>query len=278
MVTRIRVGHTPDSDDAFMFYGLEKGLIPTGDFVIEHVIEDIENLNKRALQHELEVTAISAHAYAYLQDYSILNSGGSFGLNYGPIIISNKENTIDNIREKVIGIPGTMTSAYLLMTIALGKLNFKEMLFSEIPNAVVNGDVDYGLVIHESQITYPAFNLNKVFDLGEWWHNQSNGLPVPLGINVASQRLLASDKIYDFDKLLQKSIQYGLEHLDDAIEHSSKYARGTSKPTLAKFVRMYVNDFTVEMKKEGKKSIAKLFEFARLKGIINNNIDIKYSY
>ena len=161
MVLKIKVGHTPDSDDAFMFYAMESGLISTGDFEIEHVIEDIEKLNKRALNHELEITAISAHAYAYLSNYVILNSGGSFGINYGPIIVS-KKHTIDKIQEGIIGIPGIMTSAYLLMSIAFGKLNYKEMLFNEIPGAVLREEIDYGLVIHESQITFSDLNLTKI--------------------------------------------------------------------------------------------------------------------
>src|SRR5919199_1533653 len=193
MVLKIKVGHTPDSDDAFMFYAIESGLISTGNFEIEHVVEDIENLNKKAIRHELEVTAISAHAYAYLSDYVILNSGGSFGINYGPIIVSKKA-SIDNIQNGLVGIPGSMTSAYLLMSIALGRLNCKEMLFSDIPNAVIQNEIDYGLIIHEAQVTYSDLKLNKVFELGNWWNNITGGLPVPLGINVASSKLLNLDQ------------------------------------------------------------------------------------
>jgi 1,4-dihydroxy-6-naphthoate synthase len=277
MVLKIKVGHTPDSDDAFMFYAIESGLISTGEFEIEHVVEDIEKLNTRALNHELEITAISAHAYAYLSNYVILNSGGSFGINYGPIIIS-KKHTIDKIQDGVIGIPGVMTSAYLLMSIALGKLNYKEMLFSDIPNAVNNEEIDYGLVIHESQITYSDMNLTKIFDLGNWWDKKTNGLPVPLGINVASSQHLSSTQIIEFDNLLQRSIKYSIDHLDEAVNFSSKYGRNTQKNILTKFIQMYVNDFTIEMKSEGKKSIAKLLELAKSNNILDKHTEIKYSY
>src|SRR5919112_109147 len=278
MVLKIKVGHTPDSDDAFMFYAMEAGLIPTGDFVIEHVIEDIEKLNKRSLNHELEITAISAHAYAYTSDYVMLNTGGSFGIGYGPIIVS-KKHSMEKIHEGVIGIPGLMTSAYLLMSIALGKLNCKEMLFSEIPNAVLREEIDFGLVIHESQIAFSDLHLTKTFDLGNWWNDKTGGLPVPLGINVASSKHLSSTQIIEFDNLLKSSIKYSLSHLDEAVDFSSKYGRNTSKSILTKFIQMYVNEFTIEMKTEGKKSIPKLFELAKLNGILDKNkkIEIKYS-
>jgi 5,8-dihydroxy-2-naphthoate synthase len=277
MVLEIRVGHTPDADDAFMFYAIEKELIPMGDFKIIHHVDDIEKLNKQAINHELEVTAISAHALAFLKDYKILSSGGSFGINYGPIIISHKK-SLEDLSNNIVGIPGYMTSAYLLMSIALGKLNCHEMLFSEIPKAIINGTVDYGLVIHESQITYPEHNFNKLLDLGEWWNAKTNGLPVPLGINVASSKLMNNDMIKAFDHLLQSSIKYGLNHLDEAVEFSTKYGRGTEKSTLTKFVKMYVNPYTVDMGKDGREAISRMFDMAREKGIIKSTPQLNYSY
>ena len=277
MVLEIRVGHTPDADDAFMFYALEKELIPMGDFKIVHQVDDIEKLNKLAVSHELEVTAISAHALAFLKDYKILSSGGSFGINYGPIIISYKK-SLDEISNNIVGIPGYMTSAYLLMSIALGKLNCHEMLFSEIPGAIKNGTVDYGLIIHESQITYVKQDFSKLFDLGEWWNAKTNGLPVPLGINVASSKLMTNDMIKAFDSMLQSSIKYSLNHLEEAIEFSSKYGRGTEKSTLTKFVKMYVNSYTVEMGKDGRQAISKMFDMALEKGIIKSIPPLDYSY
>ncbi|MDQ6722702.1 MAG: ABC transporter substrate-binding protein, partial [Thermoproteota archaeon] len=230
-----------------------------------------------ALNQELEITAISAHAYAYLSDYVILNSGGSFGINYGPIIVSKKY-SIDKIKDGLIGIPGILTSAYLLMSISFGKLNCKEMLFSEIPNAVISQEVDYGLVIHESQITFSDLNLNKIFDLGNWWNKITNGLPVPLGINVASSKHLSPKQIIEFDNILKNSIKYGIDHMDEAVDFSSKYGRNTSKNILTKFIQMYVNDFTIEMKQEGKRSISTLLELAKSKGILEKNVEIRYSY
>lgn len=277
MVLEIRVGHTPDADDAFMFYAIEEELIPMGDFKIMHQVDDIEKLNKQAINHELEVTAISAHALAFLKDYKILSSGGSFGINYGPIIISYKK-SLDDISNNIVGIPGYMTSAYLLMSIALGKLNCREMLFSEIPKAITNGTVDYGLVIHESQITYSKDDFNKLFDLGEWWNEKTNGLPVPLGINVASSKLMNKNMINAFDRLLQSSIKYSLDHLEEAIEFSTKYGRGTEKSTLTKFVKMYVNPYTVDMGKDGREAISRMFEMARDKGIIKSIPPLNYSF
>ena len=277
MVLEIRVGHTPDADDAFMFYAIEKELIPMGDFKIIHHVDDIEKLNKQAINHELEVTAISAHALAFLKDYKILSSGGSFGINYGPIIISHKK-SLEDLSNNIVGIPGYMTSAYLLMSIALGKLNCHEMLFSEIPKAIINGTVDYGLVIHESQITYRKHKFNKLLDLGEWWNAKTTGLPVPLGINVASSKLMNNDMIKAFDHLLQSSIKYGLNHLDEAVEFSTKYGRGTEKSTLTKFIKMYVNPYTVDMGKDGREAISRMFDMAREKGIIKSTPQLNYSY
>ena len=276
MVLEIRVGHTPDADDAFMFYAIEKELIAMNDFKIIHQVDDIEKLNKQAINHELEVTAISAHALAFLKDYKILNSGGSFGINYGPIIISYKK-SLQDISSNIVAIPGYMTSAYLLMSIALGKLNCQEMLFSEIPKAITNGTVDYGLVIHESQITYSRYDFTKLFDLGQWWNEKTGGLPVPLGINVASSRLMNNDTIKAFDSLLQSSIKYSLNHLEEAIEFSSKYSRGTDKTTLTKFVKMYVNPYTENMGKEGKEAISRMFQLALEKEIIKSTPPLDYS-
>ena len=277
MVLEIRVGHTPDADDAFMFYAIEEELIPIGDFKIMHQVDDIEKLNKQAINHELEVTAISAHALAFLKDYKILSSGGSFGINYGPIIISYKK-SLDDISNNIVGIPGYMTSAYLLMSIALGKLNCREMLFSDIPKAIINGTVDYGLVIHESQITYSKDDFNKLFDLGEWWNEKTSGLPVPLGINVASSKLMNKNMINAFDRLLQSSIKYSLDHLEEAIEFSTKYGRGTEKLTLTKFVKMYVNPYTVDMGKDGREAISTMFEMALEKGIIKSIPPLDHSF
>lgn len=278
MVDEIGVGHTPDADDAFMFYAIENELIPMNNFKIVHHVEDIEKLNKRAINHELEITAISAHALAYLDKYTILMSGGSFGINYGPIIVTKEEkNSLEELSNGVVGIPGYLTSAYLLMTISLGKQVCKEFLFSDIPDAVFNNLVDYGLIIHESQITYKSQKLYKLFDLGEWWDKTSGGLPVPLGINVASNNLMNISRIRDFDELLKSSIQYSFDHIEEAIKFASKYGRGTEKSILTEFVKMYVNEFTLDMKIQGKDSISRLFDLAYEKGIIEKKVPLNYT-
>ena len=265
----ITVGHTPDADDAFMFFGIACGKVYSVDIKIKHVIEDIETLNKPALRHELDVTAISAHAYAYLKDYVILRSGGSFGLNYGPIVISKKKLTLSELRKGVIGIPGKMTSANLLLNLALGKFNGKEMPFQLIPEAVLNDKVDAGLVIHEAQITYDTSNLHTVFDLATWWTANTNGLPMPLGINVASNKSMTLEQIKMFDNLFKESILYGLEHIESAVDYAMKYGRGQPRDVITRFIKMYVNDVTIDMGTIGEKSIKKMFAIAEEKGFLS---------
>jgi 1,4-dihydroxy-6-naphthoate synthase len=265
----ITVGHTPDADDAFMFFGIACGKVYSVDIKIKHVIEDIETLNKHALRHELDVTAISAHAYAYLKDYVILRSGGSFGLNYGPIVISKKKLTLSELRKGVIGIPGKMTSANLLLNLALGKFNGKEMPFQLIPEAVLNDKIDAGLVIHEAQITYDTSNLHTVFDLATWWIANTNGLPMPLGINVASNKSMTLEQIKMFDNLFKESILYGLEHIESAVDYAMKYGRGQPRDVITRFIKMYVNDVTIDMGTIGEKSIKKMFAIAEEKGFLS---------
>ena len=265
---QVTLGHTPDADDAFMFYGIASGNVNSPYFDIKHVIEDIEKLNKRAIDHELDITAISAHAYAYIKDYVILNSGGSFGINYGPIVISKKNIDLEQLHKYKIGIPGKMTSANLLLNLAIGKFDGVEIIFSEIPKYVSSGLVDAGLVIHEAQISF-GDEFQKILDLGRWWHDSTNGMPVPLGINVISKRSLTTQEIIEFDKLFKSSIEYGLQHLDDALEYSMQFSRGNSKLLIEKFVKMYVNDLTINMNHEGKNSIITMLRKAKTSSILS---------
>jgi 1,4-dihydroxy-6-naphthoate synthase len=265
----ITLGHTPDADDAFMFFGIASGKVSSVDIKIKHVIEDIETLNKHALRHDLDVTAISAHAYAYLKDYVILRSGGSFGLNYGPIVISKRKLTLSELRKGIIGIPGKMTSANLLLNLALGEFNGKEMPFQLIPEAVINDKVDAGLVIHEAQITYDTSRLHTVFDLATWWTAKTKGLPMPLGINVASNKSMTLEQIKMFDKLFKESILYGLEHIESAVDYAMKYGRGQPRDVITRFIKMYVNDVTIDMGTIGEKSIKKMFAIAEEKGFLS---------
>lgn len=263
----ISVGHTPDSDDAFMFYAMFTGRVTSDEFTVTHVIEDIENLNKRAVNPDLDVTAVSVHACAYIPGYTILRSGGSFGINYGPIVTARKEMTVDQLQDCKIAIPGKMTSAFLLLQLLIGRFDYVEMNFSDIPKAVSEGKVDAGLVIHETQLSYQQEQNIKILDVGKWWDKQTGGLPVPLGINVMKTSL-GGQKILEFDRYLQESITYGRANFDDALEYAMQYSRGKSRDLISRFVKMYVNDVTVNMGADGEASIRRLFEMARQKGLV----------
>jgi len=264
---KISVGHTPDSDDAFMFYGMFTDKIESPGFTVNHVIEDIEKLNRKATNPELDVTAVSVHACAYIPGYTILRSGGSFGINYGPIVTAKKQMSIDEIKKCKIAIPGKMTSAFLLLQLMIGKFDYIEMNFSDIPKAVKSGEIDVGLVIHETQLSYEQEGNVKILDVGEWWDKTTNGLPVPLGINVMKTDL-GMETICKFDKYLQKSIEFGIEHFDDAIKYAMQYSRGKERSLIEKFVKMYVNKVTVNMGDPGEESIRRLFEMAKEKGLV----------
>jgi len=263
----ISVGHTPDSDDAFMFYGMFTGKVASLDFTVKHVIEDIEKLNRKATNPELDVTAVSVHACAYIPGYTVLRSGGSFGIGYGPIVTAKKRMTINEIKKCKIAIPGKMTSAFLLLQLMIGKFDYVEMNFSDIPEAVRNGKVDAGLVIHETQLSYEQEGNVKIVDVGEWWDKETNGLPVPLGINVMKTSL-GIDTIHRFDQYLQASIEYGLENLDDALDYAMQYSRGKPRNLIEKFVKMYVNKITVNMGDSGEESIRRMFEMAKQKNLV----------
>ena len=263
----ISVGHTPDSDDAFMFYGMFTGKVASPDFTVRHVIEDIEKLNRKATNPELDVTAVSVHACAYIPGYTILRSGGSFGIRYGPIVTAKKQMTLDEIKKCKIAIPGKMTSAFLLLQLMIGKFDYIEMNFSDIPEAVRNGKVDAGLVIHETQLSYEQEGNIKILDVGEWWDKETAGLPVPLGINVMKTSL-GVDTIHKFDKFLQESIQYGLDNLDAALDYAMQYSRGKPRELIEKFVKMYVNKVTVNMGDKGEESIRRLFEMAKQRNLV----------
>ena len=263
----ISVGHTPDSDDAFMFYAMLTGKIPSPDFTVKHVIGDIEELNKKATNPALDVTAVSVHACAYIPKYTILRSGGSFGLGYGPIVIAKNAVVQDDLKKLKIAIPGKMTSAFLLLQLMIGKFEYEEMNFADIPKAVLEKKVDAGLVIHETQISYDQESLTKILDVGEWWDRTTNGLPVPLGINVINNNL-GTDTIKKFDNYLKDSIIYARSHFDEALDYAMQYSRGKSRILIEKFVKMYVNDVTVDMGKKGEESIRQLFKMAKVKDLV----------
>jgi len=274
---QIRIGHSPDSDDAFMFYALAKKLIPTNGFEVVHVIEDIESLNKRALNAELEVTAISIHAYAYVsQDYALMPCGASIGDKYGPIVVSTSPIDPHNLSGKRIAIPGEMTTAYLTLQLFEPDFTPEIVPFDQILDHVKQGKSDAGLIIHEGQLTYQNQGFHKIIDLGEWWHQETD-LPLPLGANVI-RRDLGSEKIRKITALLKQSIQYSLSHRQEGLEYAMVYARDMeSDSTLAdRFVGMYVNDYTLDYGQRGRAGVHELLSRGYQSGIIKSPVEIDF--
>ena len=270
---KIRIGHSPDSDDAFMFYALAKGLIPTEPFEIVHVIEDIETLNQRALAAELEVTAISVHAYAYVaKDYALMPCGASIGDRYGPLVVS--KTPIENLEGKRIAIPGKMTTAYLTLSLLQPNFEAETRPFDKILDAVQQDEVDAGLIIHEGQLTYAREGLHKVIDLGEWWYEET-GLPLPLGANVI-RRNLGYEKIRKITALLKQSIQYSLDHRSRGLEYAMTYARDMETALADKFVGMYVNDYTLDYGDKGRAGVQELLRRGNEAGIIPHRVDADF--
>jgi len=266
--TVLRVGHSPDPDDAFMFYGLAHGHVRIRDFKIEHVLEDIESLNRRAALRELEVTAISAHAYPRVADaYHIMATGASMGRGYGPVLVARHAMTLADLRGKRVAIPGSWTTAALLTAIYVDGYTPVEVMFDDIPRAVLAGEVDAGVVIHEAQLTYQSMGLTKIVDYGELWAAETEGLPLPLGLDVVRADL-GMDLCREINRGLRQSIEYGRAHLDDAIAYALTFGRGLDKELGKKFVGMYVSEDTVDMGEPGRKALRLLFERGAAKGII----------
>lgn len=269
----IRVGHSPDADDAFMFYALAKNKIDTGRYRFEHELVDIETLNRRAFNAELELTAVSLHAYAHLAEHYLLcNSGASMGDNYGPMVVTTDGGTIEQMKDKRIAVPGTLTTAFLTLQICLdGRFEHVVVPFDEIIEAVKAGEyqgqpLDAGLIIHEGQLTYEEDGLQLVLDLGKWWMDQT-GYPLPLGAN-AIRRDLGPEVIADVARLLRESIAYGLEHRDDALDYALGFGRGLERGKADDFVGMYVNEWTLDFGDRGRKSVELLLERGYKAGFI----------
>ncbi len=274
----IRLAHSPDSDDAFMFFALATGKVPTGDRRYEHALADIETLNQRALRRELDVTAISIHAYAYLADaYALLSHGASMGDRYGPCLVAVEPppgNPCDALRGRRIAIPGKLTTAAL--TFALYQPDFEPVVveFDRIEDAVRRGEVDAGLLIHEGQLTYEATGLHLWVDMGVWWYDET-GLPLPLGGN-AIRRDLGDDLIRAISKDLRASIVYGLAHRDEALAHAMQYARGLDRDKAERFVSMYVNDYTVDYGEKGRRAVQLLLDRGADAGIIPQRVEVAF--
>jgi 1,4-dihydroxy-6-naphthoate synthase len=275
MTTTIHVAHSPDSDDAFMFYALASGKIDTEGLTYVHELQDIETLNQRALRRELEVTAVSIHAYAYLADsYALLPHGASMGDRYGPRLVARSAMSRVDIRGKRIAIPGMMTSAYLALR--LFEPTFEPVVtpFDLIEDAVVNGTVDLGLLIHEGQLTYAERGLHLVQDLGEWWFGET-GLPLPLGGNVV-RKDLGTELTQKISRHLRDSIAYGLQHRSDALDHSMQYARGLDRSKADAFVGMYVNDWTLDYGDAGRRAVRKFLQRGVDAGIIERPVAVEF--
>ena len=271
----ITLGHSPDPDDAFMFYALAADKIDTYGITFNHVIQDIETLNRRAMNAELDITAVSIHAYAYVLDqYALLTSGASMGEDYGPLVISREPMSLDQLRSATVAVPGMMTTAYLTLRLCMGDVKTVVVPFDQIMDSVQRGDVDAGLLIHEGQLTYSARGFHKVIDLGEWWMSET-GLPLPLGGN-AIKKSLGPELIALVSKLLRQSIQFGLENREVAVRHSMKYGRGMAEPLTDKFVGMYVNDYTIDYGERGREAVRLLLERAHEAGIIPRPVRLEF--
>ncbi len=270
---KIRLGHSPDSDDAFMFWGLAKGEVKT-DYEFEHILKDIQTLNEWAMEGKLESSAVSVHAFAYVADkYALLRHGGSFGEDYGPMIVAKKALSPQQLRETTIAIPGKLTSAFLTLNLYFTEnfgpdVNFKYEVvpFDEIIPAIQRGDYDAGLIIHEGQLTYKKEGLKLIVDLGRWW-NRMTGLPLPLGVNVV-RKDLGVDAVNEVSRCMRESIGAGLKHRDKALAYALEFARGMDTDTSDEFVGMYVNERTLDMGEEGVKAIRLLLQKGSEIGIV----------
>ena len=264
----LRFGHSPDADDAFMFYGFHAGLATIAGCRVEHVLEDIQSLNRRALQTaDLEITAVSAHAYAFLGDrYAVLSCGASMGMGYGPILVARNERAPESLRGKRVAIPGALTTAALLLSIECPGCVPVEVKFDRIPDAVAAGEVEAGVIIHESQLTYREQGLAKVLDFGELWRDR-DALPVPLGLDVV-RRDLGADLMRAVSEGFRASIQAALDHEVQALEYALAFGHGLDLEQGRRFVHMYVNDLTLDMGEPGRKALARLYERAVESGAI----------
>ena len=278
--TTLTLGHSPDPDDAFMFYALAKGLIPSHGFEFEHILQDIQTLNERATRGELDISAVSIHAYAYVSDqYALLPSGASMGDGYGPMLVAKRNFSREEIAKKKIAVPGTMTSAFLALQLWLGKpakeINYVVVPFDQIFAAVKNGTAEIGLIIHEGQLTYRNEGLVLCEDLGVWWGRENDGLPLPLGGNVIHKRFAPATRKQISDTLTA-SIQYSLDHRPEAVQHALQYARDMGLELADKFVGMYVNHWTLDYGERGRESIRRFLGQAFERGLLPHRQELEF--
>lgn len=278
--TTLTLGHSPDPDDAFMFYGLAKEKISTDGFQFEHILQDIQTLNERATRGELDISAVSIHAYAYVSDkYALLPSGASMGDGYGPMLVAKQKWSRDEIARKKIAVPGTMTSAFLALQLWLGKpakeFNYVVVPFDQIFRAVKTGQADVGLIIHEGQLTYKNEGLVVCEDLGVWWNGENDGLPLPLGGNVINKKF-SPEVRRKISGILTASIQYSLDHRPEAVQHALQYARDMGRDLADKFVGMYVNHWTLDYGDRGRESIRRFLGKAFERGILPRRQELEF--
>ena len=274
--TTISVAHSPDSDDAFMFYALATNKLETGNFEFTHVLKDIQTLNEEAKQGTYDVTAISFHAYAYIADnYALLPHGASIGDNYGPIVVSREPLDASELSDVTVAVPGTLTSAFLALRIFNPDFKYEVVPFDQIIDAVIDGQCGAGLLIHEGQLFYQDKGLQKVLDLGEWWFDKT-GLPLPMGGN-AIRRDLGADTMREVSKLLRESIRYSLDNREDALQYAMQFARDMDPALADRFVAMWVNDLTLDYTERGREAVRRLLDEGYEKGIIPNRVLVEFA-
>ena len=273
----ILLAHSPDSDDAFMFYALATNKIETGDLEFEHVLKDIQTLNEEARKGTYDVTAISFHAYAYVADkYALLPHGASIGDNYGPVVVANEELDPSDLSKVKIAVPGTLTSAFLALSIFVPNFKYEVVPFDQIVEAVTEGRCDAGLLIHEGQLFYHNLGLKKVVDLGEWWHEHTGGLPLPMGGN-AIRRDLGSETIREVSDLLKESIRFSLENREDALQYAMQFARDMDPALADRFVSMWVNELTLDYGERGRAAVRRLLSEGHERGIIPHAVIVDFA-
>ena len=270
----VRIGHSPDPDDAFMFHAMTTNAFPTPGYNFVHELQDIETLNHRAMNKELEVSAVSIHAYPDIaEDYALMNCGASMGEGYGPMIVAKKGVSEDDAKSSPIAVPGLKTSAYLGIKLCWGDLNYEVVAFDEIIPRILDGTYKSGLSIHEGQLTYVEHDLEVLVDLGVWWNEKTGGLPMPLGGNVV-RRDLGKKVMEDVTKYTKMSIEHSIANPDVALQFAKKWGRGIDDDTNREFVTMYVNERTIDYKNEGRDSIRKFLREGQDIGLIDANFDV----
>jgi|TARA_B100001741_G_scaffold147179_1_gene121451 1,4-dihydroxy-6-naphthoate synthase len=270
----VRIGHSPDPDDAFMFHAMTTNAFPTPGYNFVHELQDIETLNHRAMNKELEVSAVSIHAYPDIaEDYALMNCGASMGEGYGPMIVAKKGVSEDDAKSSPIAVPGLKTSAYLGIKLCWGDLNYEVVAFDEIIPRILDGTYKSGLIIHEGQLTYVEHDLEVLVDLGVWWNEKTGGLPMPLGGNVV-RRDLGKKVMEDVTKYTKMSIEHSIANPDVALQFAKKWGRGIDDDTNREFVTMYVNERTIDYKNEGRDSIRKFLREGQNIGLIDANFDV----